>query len=77
MNWNFNFQPKDESVTISAKKMPDNGFLININGKSYSAYVKSEGDNYRVTIDGKTCVLESEQDPTTVKSPSQVNLFDI
>lgn len=66
----LNFQPKDESVLISAKKMPDNGFLININGKSHSAYVKSEGENYRITIDGKTCILESEQDPTTVKSPS-------
>lgn len=66
----LNFQPTDESVTIAAKKMPDNGYLINIDGKSHSAYVKTEGDNYRVTIDGKTCILESEQDPTTVKSPS-------
>ena len=66
----LNFQPSDESIVICAKKMPDNGFLININGKSHSAYVKAEGDNYRVTIDGKTCLLESEQDPTTVKSPS-------
>lgn len=64
------FQVKGESVVISAKKMPDGGFLMNIDGKSHSAYVKAEGDNYRVTIDGKTCILESEQDPTTVKSPS-------
>lgn len=64
------FSPIGESVLISAKKMPDGGLLMNINGKSHSAYVKAEGDNYRVTIDGKTCILESEQDPTTVKSPS-------
>lgn len=64
------FEPKGESVVISAKKMPDGGFLMNVDGKSHSAYVKAEGDNYRVTIDGKTCILESEQDPTTVKSPS-------
>jgi acetyl-CoA carboxylase / biotin carboxylase 1 len=64
------FHPKSESVLISAKKMTDGGLLLNIDGKSHTAYVKSEGDNYRVTIDGKTCILESEQDPTTVKSPS-------
>jgi acetyl-CoA carboxylase/biotin carboxylase 1 len=64
------FQPKGESILISAKKMTDGGLLMNIDGKSHTAYVKSEGDNYRVTIDGKTCILESEQDPTTVKSPS-------
>ena len=64
------FQPIGESIAISAKKMPDSGYLMNIDGKSHSAYVKAEGDNYRVTIDGKTCILESEQDPTTVFSPS-------
>lgn len=64
------FEPKGESILISAKNMPDGGILMNINGKSHSAYVKAEGDDYRITIDGKTCILESEQDPTTVKSPS-------
>lgn len=66
----LSFQPTGETVQISAKKMPDGGLLMGIDGKSHSAYVKTEGDNYRVTIDGKTCILESEQDPTTVKSPS-------
>ena len=64
------FAPNGESTVISAKKMPDGGFLMNIDGKSHTAYVKTESDNYRVTIDGKTCILESEKDPTTVKSPS-------
>lgn len=66
----LSFPSNNESINISVRKMADSGFLMNIDGNTHVSYIKTEGDNYRVTIDGKTCILESEQDPTTVKSPS-------
>lgn len=67
---NLNFEPSGLSINIRTALMPDGGYLMNIGGKNCSVYSRKEGDNYRITINGKTCILESEQDPSTIKSPS-------
>lgn len=67
---NLTFEPFGESVSIRAALMPDGGFLMSVGGKNCAVYARKECDNYRVTINGKTCILESEADPSTIKSPS-------
>lgn len=59
-----------ESLRIRSAQLPDGGYLMTINGRNHMTYVKKEGQDFRVTIDGKTCMLESEQDPSTIKTPS-------
>ncbi len=76
LSLSFESAGKDpETVSISAALMPDNGFLMGVGGKNCSVYARKEGDNFRITINGKTCILESEADPSTIKSPSPGKLI--
>lgn len=69
------FEPSGETVAIRSALMPDGGFLMFVGGKNCSVYARKEGDDFRITINGKTCILESEADPSTIKSPSPGKLI--
>jgi acetyl-CoA carboxylase/biotin carboxylase 1 len=71
----LSFANSGESVTINAALMPDGGFLMGVGGMNFAVYARKEGDNYRITVNGKTCILESEADPSTIKSPSPGKLI--
>lgn len=59
-----------DSAQISCTTLEDEGLLIGADGHSHVTYFRREGADYRVTIDGKTCIFESEIDPSNIKSPS-------
>ena len=56
--------------TVGVRGLADGGLLILLNGKSHNVYWKDEIGATRVSIDGKTCLLEQENDPTQLRSPS-------
>lgn len=57
---------------IKIRKLADEGFLIDINGTSHVAYMKSDSggssDTLCMILDGRTCVFTPEYDPTRLLS---------
>ena len=55
--------------------MADGGILLSIDGSSCTTYMKEEVDRYRLVIGNKTCVLEKENNPGILRSPSAGKLL--
>ncbi|KAF2276297.1 acetyl-CoA carboxylase [Westerdykella ornata] len=56
--------------SVGVRALADGGLLILLGGKSHNVYWKDEVGATRVSIDGKTCLLEQENDPTQLRTPS-------
>ncbi|GME82787.1 unnamed protein product [Ambrosiozyma monospora] len=57
-------------VVTQARFMSDGSLLIALGGKSQTVYWKEEVGATRLSVDSKTCLLEVENDPTQLRSPS-------
>ncbi|WFD46835.1 acetyl-coenzyme-A carboxylase [Malassezia furfur] len=55
---------------VSLHTLSDGGLLIGLANKSYPTYWLDEVGQTRLIIDGRTCVIEEENDPTQICSPS-------
>lgn len=64
------------TLELEAHRLSDGGLLLSIDGSSYTTYMKEQVGSYRVTIDNKTCVLQKENDPTVLRSPSAGKLIN-
>jgi acetyl-CoA carboxylase/biotin carboxylase 1 len=60
---------------VSARPLADGGLLILLDGKSHSVYWQEEVGSVRLMIDSKTCLIEQENDPTQLRSPSPGKLI--
>jgi acetyl-CoA carboxylase/biotin carboxylase 1 len=58
------------TCTVGVRSLADGGLLVLLDGKSHSVYWKEEIGATRLSVDGKTCLLEQENDPTQLRSPS-------
>ncbi|TPX55246.1 acetyl-CoA carboxylase [Powellomyces hirtus] len=58
------------SVDVVAKKLADGGLMVLLGGQKHLVYAKEEGHVTHMELDSKTCVLEKENDPTKLRSPS-------
>jgi acetyl-CoA carboxylase/biotin carboxylase 1 len=56
--------------TVGVRALSDGGLLVLLNGRSHNIYWKEEVAATRMSVDGKTCLLEQENDPTQLRSPS-------
>ena len=56
--------------TIGVRALADGGLLVLLNGRSHNIYQKEEAAATRLSVDGKTCLLEQENDPTQLRTPS-------
>ncbi|KAK4149263.1 acetyl-CoA carboxylase [Chaetomidium leptoderma] len=56
--------------TVGVRALSDGGLLVLLNGRSHNVYWKDEAAATRMSVDGKTCLLEQENDPTQLRSPS-------
>lgn len=57
-------------VEVGVMPLSDGGLLIGIDGRSHVVYFKDEMGNIRLSVDSKTCLLEVENDPTQLRTPS-------
>lgn len=57
-------------VEVGVRALSDGGLLVSIQGKSHSVYWKEEVGATRLSVDSKTCLLEVENDPTQLRTPS-------
>ena len=55
---------------VGVRALSDGGLLVLLGGKSHSVYWKDEVGATRLSVDSKTCLLEEENDPTQLRTPS-------
>jgi acetyl-CoA carboxylase/biotin carboxylase 1 len=55
---------------VGARALADGGLLVSLDGKSHSLYWREEVGALRLMVDSKTCLIEQENDPTQLRSPS-------
>lgn len=60
---------------VSLRPLSDGGLLVGLAGKSHPVYWREEVGMTRLMIDGKTCLIEQEKDPTQIRSPSPGKLI--
>ncbi|KAL0953702.1 hypothetical protein HGRIS_004895 [Hohenbuehelia grisea] len=58
------------STMVGARPLADGGLLVLLDGKSHSVYWREEVGALRLMVDAKTCLIEQENDPTQLRSPS-------
>ncbi|PKY02751.1 acetyl-CoA carboxylase [Aspergillus campestris IBT 28561] len=56
--------------SVGVRALADGGLLVLLAGRSHNVYWKEEPAATRISVDGKTCLLEQENDPTQLRSPS-------
>ncbi|KAK3368719.1 acetyl-CoA carboxylase [Podospora didyma] len=56
--------------SVGVRALSDGGLLILLNGRSHNVYWKEEVAATRISVDSKTCLLEQENDPTQLRTPS-------
>nr|KAG5704977.1 hypothetical protein BaRGS_022819 [Batillaria attramentaria] len=65
----------NSTLDIEAHRLSDGGLLMSLDGCSYTTYLKEQVSNYRIIIDNQTCVMQKENDPTILRSPSAGKLL--
>ncbi|GAB7354692.1 hypothetical protein MBLNU459_g5113t1 [Dothideomycetes sp. NU459] len=56
--------------SVGVRPLSDGGLLVLLGGRSHNVYWKEEVGATRISVDGKTCLLEQENDPTQLRTPS-------
>lgn len=56
--------------TVGVRALRDGGLLVLLDGRSHNVYWKEEVGATRMSVDSKTCLLEQENDPTQLRTPS-------
>jgi acetyl-CoA carboxylase / biotin carboxylase 1 len=56
--------------SVGVRALADGGLLMLLAGRSHSLYWKEEATAIRISVDSKTCLLEQENDPTQLRTPS-------
>ncbi|KAJ5903321.1 acetyl-CoA carboxylase [Penicillium tannophilum] len=56
--------------SVGVRALADGGLLVLLDGRSHNVYWKEEPAATRLSVDGKTCLLEQENDPTQLRTPS-------
>ncbi|OCF39572.1 acetyl-CoA carboxylase/biotin carboxylase [Kwoniella heveanensis CBS 569] len=57
-------------IFVGCRSLSDGGLLISLEGASHTIYWREEVGAMVLSIDSKTTVIEDEQDPTQLRSPS-------
>ncbi|KFY43598.1 hypothetical protein V494_01898 [Pseudogymnoascus sp. VKM F-4513 (FW-928)] len=56
--------------SVGARALSDGGLLVLLSGRSHNVYWKEEVGATRLSVDSMTCLLEQENDPTQLRTPS-------
>jgi acetyl-CoA carboxylase/biotin carboxylase 1 len=57
-------------IYVGARSLTDGGLLVSLAGASHTLYWREEVGGMILSVDAKTCMIEDEQDPTQLRSPS-------
>lgn len=56
--------------SVGVRPLSDGGLLVLLSGRSHNVYWKEEVGAIRLSVDSRTCMLEQENDPTQLRTPS-------
>lgn len=56
--------------SVGVRALSDGGLLVLLSGRSHNVYWKEEVGATRLSVDNRTCLLEQENDPTQLRTPS-------
>ena len=56
--------------SVGVRALSDGGLLVLLSGRSHNVYWKEEVGATRLSVDSMTCLLEQENDPTQLRTPS-------
>ncbi|KAG0148460.1 hypothetical protein CROQUDRAFT_105706 [Cronartium quercuum f. sp. fusiforme G11] len=57
-------------VSVGVRTLADGGLLVLLDGRSHTVYWREEVGALRLMVNSKTCLIEQENDPTQLRSPS-------
>lgn len=57
-------------TVVGIRPLADGGMLVLLDGRSHTVYWREDVGTLRVQVDAKTCLIEQENDPTQLRSPS-------
>lgn len=63
------------AVDVHLRILNDGGWLVLLDGKSHTVFCQEEARHTRLEIDGRTCLVGKENDPTLLQSPSAGKLI--
>ncbi|KAF1988887.1 acetyl-CoA carboxylase acc1 [Aulographum hederae CBS 113979] len=66
----YNLFINGSKCAVGIRTLSDGGLLVLLGGKSHNVYWKEEVGATRLSVDSKTCLLEQENDPTQLRTPS-------
>lgn len=66
----YNLFVNGSKCTVGVRSVTDGGLLVSLGGHSHNVYWKEEVGATRLSVDSKTCLLEQENDPTQLRTPS-------
>ncbi|KAH8914090.1 hypothetical protein BT69DRAFT_1184530, partial [Atractiella rhizophila] len=59
-----------KGTQVGVRPLADGGLLVLLDGRSHTVYLTEQVGALRLMIDSKTCLIEQENDPTQLRSPS-------
>ncbi|QSL66810.1 hypothetical protein MERGE_001197 [Pneumocystis wakefieldiae] len=71
----YNLFINGSKCTVETRRLSGGGLLILLGGKSHTVYWSDNKTSTTMSINGKTCILEQENDPTQLRSPSPGKLI--
>ena len=57
---------RDQHARVAVRPLSNGGYLVMLDGKSYTAYIKNDATGMRLTVDGATHTFTNAYDPTRV-----------
>ena len=60
----------DGYTLVQVRELADGGLLIALADRTHTVYYRDEVGQTRLLVDGRTCVIEQENDPTQICTPS-------
>ncbi|EIW67071.1 hypothetical protein TREMEDRAFT_40657 [Tremella mesenterica DSM 1558] len=66
----FNLYLNGGRIYVGCRSLSDGGLLVSLAGASHTIYWREEVGAMVLSIDSKTTMIEDEQDPTQLRSPS-------
>ncbi|GBG75894.1 hypothetical protein CBR_g21136 [Chara braunii] len=71
----YHVQLNSSEVNADIHTLRDGGLLLQVDGNSHVVYAEEEGAGTRLLIDGRTCLLQNDHDPSRLRADTPCKLL--
>ncbi|ONM18420.1 acetyl-CoA carboxylase2 [Zea mays] len=71
----YRLRMNDSTVEANVQSLCDGGLLMQLDGNSHVIYAEEEAGGTRLQIDGKTCLLQNDHDPSKLLAETPCKLL--